>query len=67
MDSEESNILSISFGISGENQSNEVIYNMVLTNILKYWEESKTQSHTSSSAKNPSEHIYLNICCIILK
>ena len=67
LDNEESNILSSYFGISSENQSNEFIFKMLLTNHLKNWEEGKTQSHTSSSAMSPSEHISLKLCCIILK
>ena len=43
LDSEESNILSGYFGISSENQTNEVISKMVLPHLLKRWEESKTQ------------------------
>ena len=67
LDYEESNILSIYFGISSEKQSNEVISKMVLTNLLKSWEESKNYSNPRSSAMNPSEHISLKLCCIILK
>ena len=37
LDSEESNIISSSFGISSENQSNEVIYKMALNHIMKRW------------------------------
>ena len=54
-ESEESNIISSSFGISRGNQSNEVISKMVLTHILKRWEESKVQSHTRFSVMAPSE------------
>ena len=67
LDGEESNIISSSFGISSEKQSNEVISKMLLTHHLKRWEESKTQAHPSSSVTTPSEHISLQICCIILK
>ena len=45
LDFEESDIIYSSFVISRVNQSNEVISKMVLTHILKRWEESKTQSH----------------------
>ena len=38
LESEESNILSSHFGISIEKKSNEVIYKIVLTNLLKLWE-----------------------------
>ena len=62
IDSEQSNIPTRSFVISSENQPNEVISNMVLTHILKRWEESKTQSHPRFSAMTPPEHISLNIC-----
>ena len=67
MDSGEQNILSSSFGISSENQSNEVISNMVLTHTLKRWEEIKTQLHPISYAVYPSGHILLKFCLIILK
>ena len=50
-----------------ENQSNEVISNMVLTRLLKRWGEIKTQLHPSSIAMNPTEHIHLKVCCIVLK
>ena len=55
LDSEESKILSSSFCISRGNQTNEVIYNMVLTHILKRWEEIKTQSNLRLSAMTASE------------
>ena len=55
MDSEESNIISSSFGISRENKSNEVISKMLLTHILKRWEEIKTQPHTRFSDMTTSE------------
>ena len=54
LDGEESNILSIYFGISSENHSNEVISKMVLIHILNSWEGINTQSHPSSSAMSPS-------------
>ena len=38
LDSEESNIISGCFGISSENQSNEIISKMVLTHILNRWD-----------------------------
>ena len=37
LDSEDSVIISSSFGISSENQLNKVIYNMVSTRILRCW------------------------------
>ena len=67
LDSEESNILSIYFGTSRGNISNEVISKMVLTNILKRWEESKTQSYPRFSTMTIPEHIHPKVCCIILK
>ena len=60
MDGKESYILSGSLGISSENISNEVISKMVLTHILKRWDESKTQFHLSFSAMTPPEHISLS-------
>ena len=59
MDIEELNIDSSYFGISSENQSNEFISKMLLTNLLKRWEESKTHSHPRYSARTPPEHISL--------
>ena len=50
---EESNIFSSSFCISSENQSNEVICKMVLTNILKRCEDNNTQLHPISSVMTP--------------
>ena len=67
LDSEESNIISGSFGISSENLSNEVLSKMVLTHLLKRWDESKTQLHPSSITMTPVEHTSLKVCCIILK
>ena len=67
LDSEESNIISSSFGISRGNQSNKVIYKMVLTRPLKRSEDSKTQAHPRFSVMTPLENIYLKVCCIIMK
>ena len=67
LNSTESYFLSSCYGTSMENQSNEVISKMVITHILKHWDESKTQFHPSSIAMTPEEHISLKICCIILK
>ena len=55
------------FDISRVNQSNEVIFKMVLTHLLKRWEECKTQSHPRFSAINPSEKNSPKVHCIILK
>ena len=67
LDSDESDFLSCCYDPSMENKSNEVISKAVLTHMLKRWYESKTQSHPSSIAMTPAEHIYLKVCCIILK
>ena len=67
LDDYESNILSGSLGIPSENKSNEFISNMLLTNILNHWDESKTQSCPSSIAMTLLEHISLKLCSIILK
>ena len=40
---------------------------MVLTHILKCWDEIKTQLHPSSIAMTPAEHISLKFSCVILK
>ena len=53
LNGEESNILSSYFDISSENESNEFISNIVLTLILKSWEESKTYLHPSSTVMFP--------------
>ena len=63
----ESDFLSSCYGPSIENQSNEVIYNIVLNHILKRWDKSKTQLHPSSISVTPEEHISIQVCCIILK
>ena len=47
--------------------TNEVIAKRVLTHILKRWDQNKTQSHPSSSALSPSEHVSLKVCDIVLK
>ena len=54
LDNEELSILSSYFGISIEKKSNDDISRMVLTHILKRWEESKTQLYRRSSAMTPS-------------
>ena len=67
LNSDESDFLSSCYGPSMENKSNEVISKMLLTHLLKRWDENKTQSHPSSIAMTPSEHISLKVCCIIMK
>ena len=67
LDSDESDFLSICYGPSMENQSNEVISKMVLTHLLKRLDESKTQLDPSSIAMTPEEHISLKVCSIVLK
>ena len=63
----ESAFLSICYNQSMENKPNEVISKMVLTHILKCWEESKTQFHPSYTSIFPLEKISLKLCFIILK
>ena len=65
--SDESYVISIFYGQSMEIQSNEVISKMVLTHLLKRWDENKTQLHRSSIAMTPAENISLKIFCSILK
>ena len=67
LDSEESYIISSNFCITRGNKSNEVISRMILTHLLKRWEESKTQSNPRLSAMNTSKNISLEVCCIIMK
>ena len=50
-----------------KNKLNGDISKMVLTHLLKLWDENKTQLHPSSMAMTPAEHIYIKVCCIILK
>ena len=47
LDSDESEFFSNRYGQSMKNQLNEVISKKVLTNLLKLWDEKKTQSHPS--------------------
>ena len=47
--------------------TNEVIAKRVLTHLLKCWDQNKTQSHPSSSALSPAEHVSLKVCDIVLK
>ena len=65
--SDSSGVLSACYGQSMGNKSNEVISEIVLTHLLKFWDENKTQSHPSSIAVTSAEHIYLKVCYIILK
>ena len=67
LDSDESDFISSCYDPSMENQSNEVICKMVLTYILKRWDEIKTQLNHISVAMAPAEHISLKVCCFILK
>ena len=67
INSEESDVLSICYGTSMENQSNEVISKMVLTYFFKPWDENKTQLHPSSITMTLVEHISPKVCSIILK
>ena len=59
LDGEESNNHSNYFDISSENLSNGVISKMILTHILKGWDESKTQLHPSFSSMTPLEQMFL--------
>ena len=47
--------------------TNEVIDKRVLTHLLKRWDQNKTQSHPSSTALSPAEHVSLKVCNIVLK
>ena len=53
LNSEESYIFSSCFVTSMENQSNELISNMALTNLLKRWEENNSPSHPRLSDMSP--------------
>ena len=55
----ESEVPYIRYVQSMENQSNKVISKMVLTHILKRWDENKTRFHPSSIAMTSAEHISL--------
>ena len=67
LDSDESYFLSSCYGTSMGNQSNKVISKMVLTHLLKHWDENTTRLHLSFIAMTSAEHISLKVCCIILK
>ena len=67
LNSDKSDVLYFCYSQSKENKSNKVISKMVLTHLLKRWDENKTCSHPSSIAMTPAEHISLKVCCIILK
>ena len=67
LDSDELEVLSNCYGQSMKNQSNEDISKMVLTHLLKRWDENKTQSPPSSTAMSSAEHISLKVCSIFLK
>ena len=67
LNSDESYVLSSCYGPSMEKQSNEVIPKMLLTHLLKSWDENKTQSHPSSISMTLVEHISLKVCCNIMK
>ena len=67
IDSDKSEVLSNYCDQSIKNQSNENISKMVLTHLLKYWDENKTQSHPSSTTMSSAEHISLKVCSIVLK
>ena len=67
LDSDESEVISNCYGQSMKNQSNEVISKMVLTHILKFWDENRNQLHPSSTRMTSAEHISLKVCSIVLK
>ena len=67
LDSDELELLSNCYGQSMKNQSNEDISKMVLTHLLKRWDQNKTQSHPSSNAITLAERISLKVCSIFLK
>ena len=62
LDSEETNIPSVSFGISRGNQSNEVISRMILNILLNILGYIKTQLHPRFSTMTQWENISLYIC-----
>ena len=45
---------------------NKDIAKMILTHILKRWDQNKTQSHPSSTALTEAEHVSLKVCNIVL-
>ena len=55
LDSDESEVFSNCYGQLMKNQSNGDISKMVLTHLLRIWDENKTQSHPSSTAINSVE------------
>ena len=67
LNSEESELLSNCYGQLMKNQLNEDVSKMVLTHLLKSWDQNKNQFHPSSTAITSVERIYLKVCSIILK
>ena len=67
LDGDESYVLSSCYGPPMEIQSIAVISKMVLKQVLKRWDEYKTQSRPSSTSITPEEHISLKFFGIILK
>ena len=67
LDSDESELLSNCYGQSMKNQLNEDISKMVLTHLLKRWDQNKTQLHPSSTTITSAERISLKVCSIILR
>ena len=63
----ESYVISTCYGQSMENKPNKVISKMVLTHLLKRWDENNTQSHLSFIDMTSEEHISIKVCCIIIK
>ena len=67
LDSDQLELLSNCYGQSMKNQSNKDIANMVLTRLLKRWDQNKTQSHPSSTAITSAEQISLKVFSIVLE
>ena len=67
LDSDESELLSNCYGQSMKNQSDGDISKMLLTHLLKCWDQNKTHLHPSSTAITSAEHIFLKVCSIVMK
>ena len=55
------------FGSSSQDQCMETNTKIILTNVLKRWNENKSISHPSTCALTPAENVALKIYSIEIK
>ena len=67
LDSDESAFISNCYVQSTKNQLNGDISKIVLTHLIKRWDQSKTQLHPSSTDITSAERISLKVCIIVMK